>query len=148
MYLLISLTASIFQNVQLFLSCHPYSDRKKSPKQKESKDKVPPPAPTIPDPYTDEYSTVEDCAGILPRASSDQSIAVTPESLAVGAAASGPQDDSLIMVDCDLYSEPADALGGVTRNALADISPYACFYGAPKHQVLKVGLLDKLSPQG
>ncbi|KAM8747595.1 arf-GAP with Rho-GAP domain, ANK repeat and PH domain-containing protein 2 [Acanthopagrus schlegelii] len=122
--------------------------RKKSPKQKESKDKVPPTAPTIPDPYTDEYSTVEDCAGILPRASSDQSIAVTPESLAVGAAASGSQDDSLIMVDCDLYSEPADALGGVTRNALPDISPYACFYGAPKHQVLKVGWLDKLSPQG
>uniref|UniRef100_A0A671W2S8 ArfGAP with RhoGAP domain, ankyrin repeat and PH domain 2 n=1 Tax=Sparus aurata TaxID=8175 RepID=A0A671W2S8_SPAAU len=145
---ILPLQDSIFQNVQLFLSCHPYSDRKKSPKQKESKDKVPPPAPTIPDPYTDEYSTVEDCAGILPRASSDQSIAVTPESLAVGAAASGPQDDSLIMVDCDLYSEPADALGGVTRNALADISPYACFYGAPKHQVLKVGWLDKLSPQG
>ncbi|XP_073331305.1 arf-GAP with Rho-GAP domain, ANK repeat and PH domain-containing protein 2 [Pagrus major] len=122
--------------------------RKKSPKQKESKDKVPPPAPTIPDPYTDEYSTVEDCASILPRASLDQSFAVTPVSLAVGAAASGPQDDSLIMVDCDLYSEPADALGGVTRNALPDISPYACFYGAPKHQVLKVGWLDKLSPQG
>uniref|UniRef100_A0A671W245 ArfGAP with RhoGAP domain, ankyrin repeat and PH domain 2 n=1 Tax=Sparus aurata TaxID=8175 RepID=A0A671W245_SPAAU len=106
---ILPLQDSIFQNVQLFLSCHPYSDRKKSPKQKESKDKVPPPAPTIPDPYTDEYSTVEDCAGILPRASSDQT-------------ASG--------------------------NALADISPYACFYGAPKHQVLKVGWLDKLSPQG
>lgn len=50
------------------------------------------------------------------------------------------------MVDCDLYSEPADAVGN--KPALADISPYACFYGAPKHQVFKAGWLDKLSPQG
>lgn len=78
----------------------------------------------------------------------DQSLAVTPESLAVGPAASGPKDGSLIMVECDLYSDPADAVGDVTRNALPDISPYACFYGAPKHKVLKVGWLDKLSPQG
>lgn len=116
------------------------------PKQKESKEAASPPAPTIPDPYKDEYSTVDECASILPQAGLDQSFAVTPES--VGSAASGSKDGSLIMVECDLYSQPADALGGVTRDALPDISPYACFYGAPKHQVLKVGWLDKLSPQG
>ncbi|XP_029311166.1 arf-GAP with Rho-GAP domain, ANK repeat and PH domain-containing protein 2 isoform X2 [Cottoperca gobio] len=122
--------------------------RKKTLKQKKSKEKDTPPAPTIPDSFKDEYSTVEDCSSILPRASLDQSFPVTREALAVGPAASGPKDGSLIMVECDLYSEPADALGGGTSNARPDISPYACFYGAPKHQVLKVGWLDKLSPQG
>uniref|UniRef100_A0A8C4H3R2 Arf-GAP with Rho-GAP domain, ANK repeat and PH domain-containing protein 2 n=1 Tax=Dicentrarchus labrax TaxID=13489 RepID=A0A8C4H3R2_DICLA len=110
----------------------PLQDRKKVSKPKELKEKGSPPAPpTIPDPYKDEYSTVDECATILPQA-----------------AASGPKDESLIMVECDLYSEPAEALGGEARNALPDISPYACFYGAPKNQVLKVGWLDKLSPQG
>ncbi|XP_050931666.1 LOW QUALITY PROTEIN: arf-GAP with Rho-GAP domain, ANK repeat and PH domain-containing protein 2 [Lates calcarifer] len=123
--------------------------RKKTPKQRESKEEDSPPAPpAIPDPYKDEYSTVDECASILPRAILDQSFAATPETLAVGPAASGPTDGSMIMVECDLYSEPAEALGSVSRNALPDISPYACFYGAPKHQVLKVGWLDKLSPQG
>ncbi|CAG5929182.1 unnamed protein product [Menidia menidia] len=93
--------------------------------RKKSPEKVCPPAPTVPDPYEDEYSTVDECAGIP-----------------------GPEDGSMVMVDCDLYSEPADALGAVTKNAMPDISPYACFYGAPKPQVLKVGWLDKLSPQG
>ncbi|XP_074480220.1 arf-GAP with Rho-GAP domain, ANK repeat and PH domain-containing protein 2 [Sebastes fasciatus] len=119
--------------------------RKNPPKRKQSKEKESPPAPAILDPYKDEYSTVDDCAGILRRVSFEQNLPVSPEGLAVGPAASGPQDGALMMVECDLYSEPADAL---TRNALADISPYACFYGAPKHQVLKVGWLDKLSPQG
>ncbi|XP_022056188.1 arf-GAP with Rho-GAP domain, ANK repeat and PH domain-containing protein 2 [Acanthochromis polyacanthus] len=125
----------------------PKKPRKKTPKQKGSSKKERPPAPTIPDPYGDDYSTVEECVSILPRAGVDQSFAVTPDTAAVGPAASGPKDSSLIMVDCDLYSEPADALGGA-KNALPDISPYACFYGAPKPQVLKVGWLDKLSPQG
>ncbi|XP_023276619.1 arf-GAP with Rho-GAP domain, ANK repeat and PH domain-containing protein 2 isoform X2 [Seriola lalandi dorsalis] len=122
--------------------------RKKSPKHKASKEKGSPPAPAIQDRYKDEYSTVDECVSILPRAISDQSFTLTPETLAVGPVASGPKDGSLIMVECDLYSESAEALGGVGRNALPDISPYACFYGAPKHQVLKVGWLDKLSPQG
>lgn len=133
----------ISQNVEHFPPCHLFIYRKKKlSKQKESKDKGSPPAPTIPD--QDEYSTVDECAGILPRPSSDLNFAVSPESAAVGPAASGPTDGSLIMVDCELYSDPADAM----RNAMPDISPYACFYGAPKHQVLKVGWLDKLSPQG
>ncbi|XP_042367788.1 arf-GAP with Rho-GAP domain, ANK repeat and PH domain-containing protein 2 isoform X2 [Plectropomus leopardus] len=122
--------------------------RKKTPKRKKSKEKKSPSAPSIPDPYTEEYSTVEECASILPRASLDQSFPVTAEALAVGPAASGPQDGSLIMVECDLYSESVDALGAATTSALPDISPYACFYGPSKHQVLKVGWLDKLSPQG
>ncbi|XP_038586650.1 arf-GAP with Rho-GAP domain, ANK repeat and PH domain-containing protein 2 isoform X2 [Micropterus salmoides] len=118
----------------------PTKQRKMTPKQKESTEKGSPPA--IPDRFKDEYSTVEECVGILPQAGLDPSFAVTPE------AASGPKDGSLIMVECDLYSEPADTLGGATRNAQPDISPYACFYGAPKLQTLKVGWLDKLSPQG
>ncbi|KAL3046378.1 hypothetical protein OYC64_004396 [Pagothenia borchgrevinki] len=115
--------------------------RKKPPKRKKSKDQDIPPAPTIPDHYQDEYSTVDECASMV---SLDQSFPVTPDAPAVGSAASGPEDGPLIMVECDLYADPADAVG----NALPDISPYACFYGAPKHQVLKVGWLDKLSPQG
>ncbi|XP_040886964.1 arf-GAP with Rho-GAP domain, ANK repeat and PH domain-containing protein 2 isoform X2 [Toxotes jaculatrix] len=122
--------------------------RKKASKQKESKEKDSPPPPAISDPCKDEYSTVDECASILPRAILDQSFASTPETLAVGPAASGAKDGSLVMVECEIYSEPAEAQGVVSRNALADISPYACFYGAPKHQVLKVGWLDKLSPQG
>lgn len=91
---------------------------------------------------------MDECASILPQAGLDPSFAVTSEALAAGPAGSGPKDNSLIMLECDLYSEPMDTLGGLGRNALPDISPYACFYGAPKHQVLKVGWLDKLSPQG
>uniref|UniRef100_A0A8D3A5L7 Uncharacterized protein n=1 Tax=Scophthalmus maximus TaxID=52904 RepID=A0A8D3A5L7_SCOMX len=88
------------------------SDRKKAPEQRESKGDHSPPAPADPDPFKDEYSTVDECFA------------------------------------CDLYSEPADALGAAGRGALPDISPYACFYGSPEPQVLKVGWLDKLSPQG
>ncbi|XP_029382071.1 arf-GAP with Rho-GAP domain, ANK repeat and PH domain-containing protein 2 [Echeneis naucrates] len=120
--------------------------RKKTPKQNRSKDKDAPPAPAIPAPHTD--SAADEYASISPRAISDQSFALTPETLAVGPAADGLEDRSLIMVECDLYSQPAEALGGASRNPLPDISPYACFYGAPKHQVLKTGWLDKLSPQG
>ncbi|XP_035531725.1 arf-GAP with Rho-GAP domain, ANK repeat and PH domain-containing protein 2 [Morone saxatilis] len=123
--------------------------RKKVSKSKELKEKGSAPAPpNIPDPYKDEYSTVDECATILPQAGLDQSFAVAPGGLDVGSAASGPKDESLIMVECDLYSGPAEVLGGEARNVLPDISPYACFYGAPKNQVLKVGWLDKLSPQG
>ncbi|XP_074555095.1 arf-GAP with Rho-GAP domain, ANK repeat and PH domain-containing protein 2 isoform X1 [Halichoeres trimaculatus] len=122
--------------------------KQRKKKQKDSKEKVSPPAPIIPEPCEDEYSTVEECASILPQAGLDPSFAVTSEALAAGPAGSGPKDDSLIMLECDLYSEPMDTQGGLGRNALPDISPYACFYGAPKHQVLKVGWLDKLSPQG
>lgn len=102
----------------------------------------------ISDPYKDEYSTVDECASILPQALLDQSLPVTHDALAVAPAAPGVEDRALIMVECDLYSEPTEARGAVSKNALPDISPYACFYGAPKNKVLKVGWLDKLSPQG
>ncbi|KAM7377258.1 hypothetical protein PAMA_013853 [Pampus argenteus] len=121
--------------------------QKKQRKKRISKEKESPPAPTIPDPYKDAYSTVDECTGILPQASFDQGSSATPDALAA-ASGSVSQGGSLVMVECELYSEPADALGGAGRNALPDISPYACFYGAPRHQVLKVGWLDKLSPQG
>ncbi|KAM4536920.1 arf-GAP with Rho-GAP domain, ANK repeat and PH domain-containing protein 2 isoform 1-T3 [Odontesthes bonariensis] len=116
---------------------------KQRKQRKKPMDKPCPPAPTIPDPNADEYSTVDECAGMFPRVCLDQGFASTPDTAAVG-----PKDGSMTMVECELYSKPADALGAVTKNALPDISPYACFYGAPKHQVLKVGWLDKLSPQG
>uniref|UniRef100_UPI003AAFC4B0 arf-GAP with Rho-GAP domain, ANK repeat and PH domain-containing protein 2 isoform X1 n=1 Tax=Centroberyx gerrardi TaxID=166262 RepID=UPI003AAFC4B0 len=130
--------------------------QRKKTKPKESakgRDESKKKAAAIPDVCEDEYSTVEDCASVLQRANQDLVKTVTSEPLAIGPTASGPasRDGSLKMVVCDLYSEPADALGGVVRNVLpvtSDISPYACFYGAPKHQLLKAGWLDKLSPQG
>ncbi|TNN58907.1 Arf-GAP with Rho-GAP domain, ANK repeat and PH domain-containing protein 2 [Liparis tanakae] len=120
------------------LTAPPLQDRKKMLKRRKSKEHVCHPAAALPDPHQDEYSTVDECAGVLPRAASNPSVPANPE----GLAASGPEDGPLTMVECDLYSDPADALGR------PDISPYACFYGAPKHQVLKAGWLDKLSPQG
>ncbi|XP_017328101.1 arf-GAP with Rho-GAP domain, ANK repeat and PH domain-containing protein 2 isoform X1 [Ictalurus punctatus] len=49
-------------------------------------------------------------------------------------------------------SEPLDAFSRLVQHTLPlhselSISPYACFYGRPKHAV-KMGWLDKLSPQG
>uniref|UniRef100_A0A3Q1H731 ArfGAP with RhoGAP domain, ankyrin repeat and PH domain 2 n=1 Tax=Anabas testudineus TaxID=64144 RepID=A0A3Q1H731_ANATE len=123
---------------EMFLYNNPEStavSRSNTPKQKQPKERVSPPAPTSSDPYKDEYSTVDECASVLPRAILDQT-------------ASGLKDRGLIMVECDLYSAPAEAQGAVGKKALPDISPYACFYGAPKNPVLKVGWLDKLSPQG
>lgn len=122
--------------------------REKAPKLEESKQK--PPAPTVPDPYEEEYSTLEECAATLPQGCLDQGFAAASDTTAAAAGPTTPppKEEAVLMVECDLYSEPADALGGVAKAELADISPYACFYGAPKHQVLKTGWLDKLSPQG
>ncbi|KAG7497488.1 hypothetical protein JOB18_038618 [Solea senegalensis] len=122
--------------------------KKQRKKQKALKENDSPPAPVIPNACEDEYSTVNECTRIPSQATLDQGFAVPVEKPAVSATASCPKDGSLMMVECDLYSEPADILAGASRTALPDISPYACFYGAPKHQVLKVGWLDKLSPQG
>lgn len=123
-------------------------NRQKPAKPKKPKGQASPPAPAVPDPDGDEYSTVDECASIRSLAGLDQTCSVTPESVAAGPAASGPQDEPLNMVECELYSEATEALGGVATSTMPDISPYACFYGAPKHQVFKAGWLDKLSPQG
>lgn len=106
-------------------------------KPKESKGERPDSAQSNVDPYKEEYSTVDDCSTIL-----------TSESVSVGPPPSAPEDLSQNMVECELYSEAADPLVDTSRSTMPDISPYACFYGAPKHQMLKVGWLDKLSPQG
>ncbi|XP_028331041.1 arf-GAP with Rho-GAP domain, ANK repeat and PH domain-containing protein 2 [Gouania willdenowi] len=115
--------------------------RKKSQKEKKIKTL---PVLNVQDSYEDEYSTVEECARILPLASTDPSFSSLPDTtVPMGPVASGPKGGSLNIVECDLYSEATDAMG-----VAMEISPYACFYSAPKHQVLKVGWLEKLSPQG
>ncbi|XP_037832343.1 arf-GAP with Rho-GAP domain, ANK repeat and PH domain-containing protein 2 isoform X2 [Kryptolebias marmoratus] len=113
---------------------------KQQKKRKKSKDKERPPGSSVSD--GDDYSTVS----ALPEITLQRSLSSTPA--AASPPSSGPKDESLIMVECDLYSQRADVLSSCTKRAQPDISPYACFYGAPKHQVLKVGWLDKLSPQG
>ncbi|KAM8882151.1 arf-GAP with Rho-GAP domain, ANK repeat and PH domain-containing protein 2 isoform 1-T2 [Synchiropus picturatus] len=118
--------------------------RKKMLREKHNEGKESPHVPPVQDPDVDEYSTVEECTSMVSSASFTQ-----PEVDAVlGSVTSAPaaQDDSVLMVECDIYSETADLLAA--KNPERDISPYACFYGAPHHQVLKVGWLDKLSPQG
>lgn len=112
-------------------------------KPKESKGERPNSAQSNFDPHKEEYSTVDQCSTIL-----DQRPPVTSESVSLGPATSVPEDLSRKMVECELYSEAADPLVDISRTTMPDISPYACFYGAPKHQMLKVGWLDKLSPQG
>ncbi|XP_061816985.1 arf-GAP with Rho-GAP domain, ANK repeat and PH domain-containing protein 2 isoform X1 [Nerophis lumbriciformis] len=114
---------------------------KETQKKPRSKDKDSPPVEATPDPFKEEYSTVEECSSVLQ--SLDQSVA---DYLSVGAASAALtpacHSASMMMVDRDLYSQ------SVHTEHLPDISPYACFYGAPKPPVLKVGWLDKLSPQG
>ncbi|XP_077355434.1 arf-GAP with Rho-GAP domain, ANK repeat and PH domain-containing protein 2 isoform X2 [Festucalex cinctus] len=111
-------------------------------KKQRSEDEDSPPVPPTPDPYKDEYSTVEECASFLPSL-----VQNTAEYGTVGPAASGPDprgSASVVMVDCDLYARSLETPG----ERLPDISPYACFYGTAEPQVLKMGWLDKLSPQG
>lgn len=103
------------------------------PKRKSKEDS----AQTPDDLVEDEYSTVTDCAS-----------SSTADGAPGEPTAPVPQDSSLNMVDCDLYSFSAGALEGATNAAMPDISPYACFYGASNPPVLKAGWLDKLSPQG
>lgn len=94
------------------------------------------PAKTARDLVEDEYSMVSECARTLaPDGASGEPLAP-------------PQDGSPKMVACELYTLSADAPVGGANAAMADISPYACFYGASRPSVLKVGWLDKLSPQG
>lgn len=95
------------------------------------------PAKTPDDFHEDEYSTVGECARVLSSDGASGELV-----------ASGPQDRPLHMVECELYAPSADALQGGTKAPMPDISPYACFYGASGPPVLKVGWLDKLSPQG
>uniref|UniRef100_A0AAY4AJ01 ArfGAP with RhoGAP domain, ankyrin repeat and PH domain 2 n=1 Tax=Denticeps clupeoides TaxID=299321 RepID=A0AAY4AJ01_9TELE len=70
----------------------------------------------------------------------------------------GPQVQSSLVTSMlplarsEVHSEPMETIGDLVQNTLPfkkqlDISPYACFYGAPKSTV-KTGWLDKLSPQG
>ncbi|XP_023996671.1 arf-GAP with Rho-GAP domain, ANK repeat and PH domain-containing protein 2, partial [Salvelinus sp. IW2-2015] len=137
--------------------------RKKHGKIKESrnsnKTQVPPPTSTVHNLYEDDYSIVEECTTSweLSNHAWPNAATATPEPLLSGPLP-GPALSQVVpmtMVVCDLYSEPFDTLGGLVKNTLPvlpadhadNISPYACFYGAPKTK-LKMGWLDKLSPQG
>ncbi|MEQ2274789.1 hypothetical protein XENORESO_011191 [Xenotaenia resolanae] len=119
---------------------------KQKKKRKKPKEKQSPPTQTVPD--GDGYLTVDMSASMLPRDSMDTAFALTPDTAPVGSVTPGPENKSMIMVECDLYSETVKSRGTVTESTQPDISPYACFYRGPKQQVLKVGWLDKLSPQG
>ncbi|XP_061769570.1 arf-GAP with Rho-GAP domain, ANK repeat and PH domain-containing protein 2 [Nerophis ophidion] len=112
---------------------------KETQKKPRSKDKDSPPVEASPDPFKEEYSTVEECSSILQNL--DQSVALTVGAVSA-ALTPACHSASTMMVDRDLYSQ------SVHTEHLPDISPYACFYGSPKPPVLKVGWLDKLSPQG
>ena len=123
-------------------------NRRKQARQEQSDygvvDRSHPPLALIPpNLYEDAHSTVKECTAALGRANHSRTHDIPPP-----VAASGPA--SMTMVECELYSESFDALGGLIRNTLplqTDISPYACFYSVPK-STLKTGWLDKLSPQG
>ncbi|XP_038150807.1 arf-GAP with Rho-GAP domain, ANK repeat and PH domain-containing protein 2-like [Cyprinodon tularosa] len=117
---------------------------KQKKKRKKQKEKGSPPAPAVQG--DDGYSTVNLHASTLPGAGLHPAFALTPETAPVISGTNGPEDESLVMVECDLYSDSVKSRE--TESPQPDISPYACFYGAPKQQVLKVGWLDKLSPQG
>lgn len=118
----------------LSFTSHPCVNRKKIAKPKESNDD---PAQTPKDLEEDEYSTVTECACVL-----------TPDGTPSEPFEPSPPEGSLDMVECELYSLSTDTPEGVTTAALSDISPYACFYGPGTTPVLKMGWLDKLSPQG
>ncbi|XP_028973307.1 arf-GAP with Rho-GAP domain, ANK repeat and PH domain-containing protein 2 isoform X2 [Esox lucius] len=121
-------------------------------------DEIPTP-PGVHDIYEDEYSTVDECAANLELSNQVWSkaavTATAPLPPGPPLPVALPKVDAVTMEACDLYSEPFDAIGGLVRNTLPripvdltdNISPYACFYGAPKTQ-FKAGWLDKLSPQG
>uniref|UniRef100_A0AAZ3S1A5 ArfGAP with RhoGAP domain, ankyrin repeat and PH domain 2 n=1 Tax=Oncorhynchus tshawytscha TaxID=74940 RepID=A0AAZ3S1A5_ONCTS len=102
---------------------------KKHGKIKESRNKtqVPPPTSTVHNLYEDDYSIVEECTTSweLSNHAWPNAATATPE--------------PLLSVKNTLPVLPADHED--------NISPYACFYGAPKTK-LKMGWLDKLSPQG
>lgn len=116
---------------------------KQKKKRKKPIEKECPSAPSVRD--KDGYSTLNMCASVLPRAIQDPAFSSTPDVAPVSSATPDLKDEPMIMVDCDLYSESVNSQG--TESIEPDISPYACFYGAPK-QAVKVGWLDKLSPQG
>ncbi|KAG7256685.1 hypothetical protein CRUP_010637, partial [Coryphaenoides rupestris] len=101
------------------------------------------------DPYAQEYSTVDECAAIS-KASGKATFAVATK------AAPPPPPPSATGKISDRRSDPPDPQERPVRTTGqvpvqvpgSDISPYACFYGAPKHGAVKAGWLDKLSPHG
>ncbi|XP_035375986.1 arf-GAP with Rho-GAP domain, ANK repeat and PH domain-containing protein 2 [Electrophorus electricus] len=96
----------------------------------------------------DGYSLIQPCLpGQEPASDSssktDTTLKPLPPTVTSSLGAWPHEDES------DIYSEPLDTVSGHTLllQGDMDISPYACYYGGPKSSV-KIGWLDKLSPQG
>ncbi|MCJ8731477.1 hypothetical protein PDJAM_G00200070 [Pangasius djambal] len=93
--------------------------------------------------FSDDYALLQPC--IPSQEPANECSLSTPKSL--------PQPGAKSQVDSrGVCSEPLDALSRLVQHTLplhseSSISPYACFYGRPK-QSIKMGWLDKLSPQG
>uniref|UniRef100_A0A8C7RRQ5 Arf-GAP with Rho-GAP domain, ANK repeat and PH domain-containing protein 2 n=1 Tax=Oncorhynchus mykiss TaxID=8022 RepID=A0A8C7RRQ5_ONCMY len=93
-------------------------------KESRNKTQVPLPTSTVHNLYEDDYSIVEECT---------TSWELSNHPLLSGSLPGPALSQNTLPV---LPADHAD-----------NISPYACFYGAPKTK-LKMGWLDKLSPQG
>ncbi|XP_065145126.1 arf-GAP with Rho-GAP domain, ANK repeat and PH domain-containing protein 2 isoform X2 [Paramisgurnus dabryanus] len=92
----------------------------------------------------DDYSTVQ--AFSLDQESANESSFKEPPKLLTN---SGQSAVAQLQTDVnDIYSIPLEDFSELAiLNKEVSISPYACFYGAPK-TARKTGWLDKLSPQG
>ncbi|XP_047671506.1 arf-GAP with Rho-GAP domain, ANK repeat and PH domain-containing protein 2 isoform X2 [Tachysurus fulvidraco] len=95
--------------------------------------------------FSDDYALLQPCGSNQEPASVCSSSTANLQSL--------PPTGATLQVDsAGVCREPSDALSRLVKHTLphpsqSSISPYACFYGQPK-QPLKMGWLDKLSPQG
>uniref|UniRef100_A0A3P8Y1X1 ArfGAP with RhoGAP domain, ankyrin repeat and PH domain 2 n=1 Tax=Esox lucius TaxID=8010 RepID=A0A3P8Y1X1_ESOLU len=100
--------------------CPSYRKKHANTGESVNDDEIPTP-PGVHDIYEDEYSTVDECAANLELSNQVWSKAAV--------------------------TATANTLPRIPVDLTDNISPYACFYGAPKTQ-FKAGWLDKLSPQG
>lgn len=98
--------------------------------------------------FSDDYALLQPCIPSLEPA--NKCSLSTTKSLPQ--LAPQPPGSRLQMDSGGVRSEPSDALSRLVHSTLplyneSSISPYACYYGCPK-RLIKMGWLDKLSPQG
>lgn len=95
--------------------------------------------------FSDDYALLQPCGSNQEPAKVFSSSTAKLHSL--------PPTRATLQVDsASVCREQSDALSRLVQHTLphpsqSSISPYACFYGQPK-QPMKMGWLDKLSPQG